>query len=97
MFIDTVYQVLSATDARTIFDLRDHLGSNLRTVMRASKGLDPEMRHFMVETFKMLVSAAGEETRKVRDQRKTAVRKRRHARYTRVDEGVSEGETATQR
>ncbi len=97
IFIDTVYQVLSATDARTIFDLRNHLGSNLRTVMRASKGLDPEMRHFMVETFKMLVSAAGEETRKVRDQRKTAARKRRHARYTRVDEGVSEGETATQR
>lgn len=94
LFIDTVYKILSATDARTIFDLRDHLGSNLRIVMRASKGLEPEMRHFMGETFRMLLSTAGEETRKVRDQQKAASKARRDARYTRVNEGHSEGVVA---
>ncbi len=90
MFIDTIYQVLCATGAHTIFDLRDHLGQNLRAVMRASKGLDPEIRHFVAETFKMLVSTAGEETRKVRSQRKEASRQRGAARYTKVEEAPVE-------
>lgn len=89
LFIDTVYQLLSSTDARTIFDLRDHLGSNLRAVVRATKGLDPEMRHFMVETFKMLGSAAGDEARKVREQRKALAKARRHARYVKIEEDLT--------
>lgn len=84
LFIDTVYKVLLTTEARTIFDLRDHLSVNMRKVLRASKDLDPEMRRFVIETFKMLGSSAGREVRRANEQRRSAAKRRRRLRYTRV-------------
>ena len=86
LFVDTIYRVLSATEARTIFDLREHLGANLRAVLQASKDLEPDMRKFIVDTFKMLISSAGDATRKAREQRKALSKRRRRRAYIHVEE-----------
>jgi len=83
MFIDNIYDLLKTTDAQTIFDLRERLGSNLRIVAHAAKALDPETRAFIYDTMKKLGVAVRQERRRTRQERK---RERANSSYVQIDE-----------
>lgn len=90
VFIDLIYDLLRSTNAQTIFELRDRLGSNIHTVMNASKKLDPATREMVAETMRKLVIALRVETRKAlearHDARKAQRAARKSERYTQVAE-----------
>lgn len=47
-FIDTIYDVLNATDATTWYELREDIFTNARKVLSTGSKLDPETKRFLV-------------------------------------------------
>lgn len=84
VFIDLMYELLSSTEAQTIFELREKMGSTMRSILSASKQLDPERRKLVVETMRKLASVLRVETRKALEDRhdvKKAQRAERRAEH----------------
>lgn len=86
MFIDIIYDLLRSTDAQTIFDLRDRLGSNLRIVATAAKELDPETRAFVYDTMKKLGVAMRQERHRANLEKKEARRAEKGRGYIQIEE-----------
>lgn len=58
MFIDTLFEVLYATEAKTISDLSDNWLKKSSSVIKALARIEPETRNAVLKIFKMLLSSA---------------------------------------
>lgn len=90
MFIDNIYDLLRVTDAQTIFDLRDRLGSNMRVVASAARRLDPETRSFIFDTLKKLGVAVRQERQRTKREQKI---ERAKAGYVQIEERAGDRST----
>ena len=77
VFIDLIYELLSSTNAHTIFELRDKMGPTMKSVLSASRQLEPEHRKLVAETMRKLASVLRVETRKALEDRHDAKKARR--------------------
>lgn len=58
MFIDTLFEVLYATEAKTISDLSDNWLKKSSSVIKALARIEPETRNAVLKIFKLLLSSA---------------------------------------
>ena len=58
MFIDTLFEVLYATEARTLSDLSDNWLKKSSAVIKALARIEPETRSAVLKIFKQLLSSA---------------------------------------
>ncbi|MEY8353494.1 DUF2974 domain-containing protein [Lachnospiraceae bacterium 54-53] len=58
LFIDTLYSVMKATDARFFSDLTVDRRSKARAALSAIRGIDEETRHFVLQTVGSLMAMA---------------------------------------
>lgn len=68
-FIDTIYDFVASSGAKTAEDLHRNFGSIVVNVATSTAKLDPETRAFILDTFKALVGVVGRETAKSIDPR----------------------------
>lgn len=60
LFIDTLYEIISSTDAKTVRELSASWGENALTFARAYKNMDEETRNILREVVSALVKTAWE-------------------------------------
>lgn len=58
MFVDTLFEVLYATEARSLSDLSDNWLKKSSAVIKALARIDPETRNAVLKIFKLLLSSA---------------------------------------
>ncbi len=58
IFVDTLFEVLYATEARSISDLSDNWLKKSSAVIKALARIDPETRNAVLKIFKLLLSSA---------------------------------------
>lgn len=58
-FVETLFSLLEKTGARTLQDLTGKWHLNVKTVLEAMEGLEPEMRKMLQHTFTRLLKSAG--------------------------------------
>ena len=58
MFVDTLFEVLYATEARTLSDLSDNWLKKSSAVIKALARIDSETRNAVLKIFKLLLSSA---------------------------------------
>jgi len=66
LFVDTLYQVVNATDAKTFYDLTGDWQKKAVAVLRAIKGIDEETRRFVLQTIGSLFVLAVKHLRDIR-------------------------------
>jgi hypothetical protein len=57
-FINTLYEVIKATDAKTIYDLTDHWQEKAAAALGAVREMDEETRYFVLQTIGLLFRLA---------------------------------------
>lgn len=57
-FINALYEVVKATDAKTIYDLTDHWQEKAAAALGAVRGMDEETRYFVLQTIGSLFRLA---------------------------------------
>lgn len=65
-FINALYEVIVATDAKTIYDLTDHWREKAVAALGAVRGMDEETRYFVLQTIGLLFHLAARNLRKTR-------------------------------